>query len=137
MTIWLNRVVIDVIPFLEHRVIGRGGRLPGVYLRGVGEQRGFGWPADLGDAFGRQVQWRGQIQVIAIAVGGARGLAFELLQRIVQGRTNLRATSAQIRKERAGGRIERPGPFASPRQPAEPVEIAAVRGRSAVTKSIA
>src|SRR5438552_871776 len=101
MPVWLNCVVIDIIPFFEQRVIGRGGRLPGVYLRGVGKHRGFGWPANPADVPGRLVRGRSQIKVVAVAVGGASGLAFELLQRILQRWTNFHAPSAQIRKERA------------------------------------
>ena len=137
MPVWLNCVVIDVIPFFKQWVAGRRGRLPGVHLRGVGEHGDFGWPGQLADAPGRLVRGRGQIQVVAVAVGGASGLAFELLQRVVQRRTNFHAPSAQIRKERAGSRIERPRPFAAAREPAEPVEIAAVGGDSTITKRMA
>src|SRR5436190_19068913 len=137
MPVGLSRIVIDVIPFLQHRIVGGGGRLPCVYLRGIGEHRGFRWPADPADASRRLVHGRGQIQVVAVAVGGAGGFALEMLHRVIQRWTNFHAASTEVRIERAGGWIERPCPFAAARQPSEPVQIAAVGGGSTILKGMA
>ena len=108
-----------------------------VHLRGVGEDPDLGSPDDFVQVHRGVAKRRGKTEVVTVAVGGADGFEFELLQRVVQRRTKFHTPSAQVGRESARARIKRALSFTAARQPAEPVDIAAVRGGAAIAKGVA
>ena len=90
------------------------------------------YPGDLDAGLGRR---RREEQIVAVAVGGARGLELETAQGIVERGADLHAFAPEVRVERPRRRVEAAGLLRAAFEPAEPVEVPAVGGFAAIAES--
>src|SRR5437764_15356627 len=84
MTVWIISCRVDVVPFLQKRVVFRSRCLEIVDLRGISKKHGFRRALCFADSEWGLACRRGQETIVAIAIGCARRLKFELRHGIAQ-----------------------------------------------------
>src|SRR2546427_2786139 len=125
MAIRLIGAVIDIIPFLQHRIFRRGRALPRINLRRIGKQSSFRRTLDLAQVDCWLPRRGGEVQVVAITIGCAGGLQFQLREKIIKSRAQLDSSPSQVRIEGSLDWIERAFSLRARADPAEPVKLSA------------
>src|SRR5271154_5259679 len=98
---WIIGRVVERIPFLDHRIGGRRGRLKIIYLRGVGEQSDLRRLFDSIDVQRRLVRGRRKKSVVAVAENDVRAFQFEMREIRAERGKEPAVAAVEIWKERA------------------------------------
>src|SRR5205807_10388333 len=117
---------INIIPCLDHRVLGRRARLPGIDLGAICKKAHTCRMKNLAGLDRRRVVGAGEKAIVAVAVRRACGLKLELREQVVERRTKFDATSFEIWKKNALADVESAFALSAWPQPAEPVKLTIV-----------